>query len=457
MLARRIVIVGAGPAGTTAAIQARRTDRSSEVWLVGKESEPEYSRCGLPYAFSGMVSNLEALVSHPASFYESVNKIRLLLKTECTRVRSDQKTVEVTDIQTGDTREFIYDALVIATGAVPTLPPIEGVDKNGVFAIRTLDGIRALARHTEAREKSVAIIGAGLIGMEMAEAFARKGFKVTIVEMLPEILRAILDPDMACIVRERAESQGIRIIRSATASKILGEEHVKGIVVGNETIKAETVVVATRVRPDSKLARETGVKIGESGGILVDERMLTNLCDVYAAGDCVETRCAVTGRRLLIQLATTAVRQGLVAGANAAGGTEEYASSTGVAATRLFGLEVGCAGLTSDIAEDLGLTPISARVTGSTRLPYMPGIVEVTAKLLCNSKDRRLIGAQIVGEENASWRANFASLAMHEKLVVHEFRRMETCYAPPLAPIWDPLTLAARALERKLEASTRSH
>ncbi len=450
-MTRRVVIIGAGAAGTTAAIQARRTDRSCEVFLVTKESEPEYSRCGLPYALSGAVSNLEALVSHPASFYESVNKIKLLLRTECRRLRPDKKAVEIVDIQTGAGKELTYDGLVIATGAVPTLPPIRGIDKRGVFVIRTLDDVRALITYTEAC-KSVAIIGAGLVGMEMAEALMKKGLEVTIVEMLPEILPAILDPDMACIVREHAERSGIPILRGATVGEILGAEHVEGVVAGGQAIRAEAVIVAASVKPDAKLAREAGVEIGESGGIVVNDRMVTNVDDVYAAGDCVETTCAITGRRLPIQLATTAVRQGLVAGANAAGGSETYPPSTGVATTKLFGLEVGCAGLTCTAAEGLGLSPISARVTGSTRLPYMPDATEVTVKLLCSPKDGRLIGAQIVGEENASWRANFASLAMHARLTVHEFRRMETCYAPPLAPVWDPLTLAAHALERKLEA-----
>jgi len=450
-LTRRIVIVGAGAAGTTAAIQARRTDRSCEVSLVTKEAEPEYSRCGLPYALSGTVSHLEALISHPASFYESVNKIRLLLKTECTRLRPEEKSVEIVDLQTGGRGELAYDALVIATGAIPTLPPIRGIDKKGVFVIRTLDDIRSLITYTEAHTKPVAIIGAGLIGTEMADALMKKGFEATIVEMLPEILPAMLDSDMACIVRERAERQGIGILKGATVSEILGAECVEGIVAGGQTIRAEVVIVAASVKPDVRLAREAGVEIGEAGGIVVNDRMATNVNGVYAAGDCTETRCAVTGMRVQIQLATTAVRQGLVAGANAAGGSEIYPPSTGVAATKLFGLEVSCAGLTSNTAERLGLSPTSARVTGSTRLPYMPDAQEVTVKLLCNPKDGRLVGAQIVGE-GASWRANFASLAMHAKLTVYEFRRMETCYSPPLAPVWDPLTLAAHALERKLEA-----
>ena len=455
-MARRIVVIGAGAAGTTAAIEARKTDRSSTVYLITKENDPEYSRCGLPYAFSGIVPKLEALIAHPPSFYESISRIQLLLRTECTRLRPSEKTIGVLDVQSGEKKELSYDSLIVATGAVPSVPPITGVDKKGVFVIRTLDDIRSLNRHMEKSSNSIAIVGAGLVGMEMAEALAGRGFKVTVLEMLPEILPALLDADMASIVRERAEQRGVSILRSATVNEILGSDHVEGIAASGQTVRVGTVIVATKVRPDVKLAREAGIKIGDEGGILVDDKMSTNLPDVYAAGDCVETRCAITGRRFLVQLATTAVRQGLVAGTNAAGGSETYLPSTGVATTRLFDLEVASAGLTTNTSSHLGLQPVSARVTASTRLPYMPDSREVTVKLLCDLRDRRLIGAQVVGEEGAAWRANFASLALHMRITVDEFRRKETCYAPPLAPVWDPLTLAARALERKLEASLRA-
>lgn len=453
---KRIVVVGAGAAGTTASIEARRTDRLAEIYLVTKERDTEYSRCGLPYAFSGIVPRIETLIAHPSHFYETISRIRLLLRTECTKLRPDDKKIDVTDLRTGSKRELPYDALVVATGAVPTLPRIRGIDKSGVFTIRTLDDIRNLSRHTESHGRSVLIIGAGLIGMEMSEALASKGFEVTVVEMLPEILPAVLDPDMASIVRRRAEEHGIRIICGSTIKEIVGETCVEDIVVGGQTIKADSVIVAARVRPVVEPWREAGVRVGDAGGIRVDNRMSTNLADVYAAGDCVETKCAVTGKNLLLQLATTAVRQALAAGRNAAGGSETYPPSTGVATTKLFGLEIACAGLTTEASNRLELSPISARVSASTRLQYMPGGTEVTVKLLCDARDGRLVGAQIVGGEDASWRANFASLAMHMRLTVQEFRKKETCYAPPVSPVWDPLTLAARALERKLEASIRT-
>ncbi len=455
-MSRRIVVVGGGAAGTTAAIEARKTDRSAEVFLITKESIPEYSRCGLPYAYSGIVPALEALITHPANFYESMSKVHLLLSTECTELLSQERAIKTVDLRTGTRKQLSYDALVIATGASPTVPPIKGIEKEGVFTIRAIDDMRKLKEHTKKHAGPAVIIGAGLIGMEMSEALAVGDLEVIVVEMMPEILPAVLDPDMATIVRERAERVGIRIIRNSTVTQVLGTTRVEGIFTGEQSIIADTIIVATRVKPEVEIWEQAGVRTGKAGGIVVDRRMLTNIDDIYAAGDCVETECAITGRHLLLQLATTAVRQATVAGTNAAGGSEMYSPSTGVATTRLFGLEVASAGLTTETSKHLGLMPVSSRISASTRLPYMSNAKEITVKLLCAPEDRRLIGAQIVGEENATWRANFAALAMNMRLTVHEFARKETCYAPPLSAVWDPLTLAARALERKLEVATQA-
>src|SRR5437879_2259795 len=191
----------------------------------------------------------------------------------------------------------------------------------------------------------------------------------------------------------------------------------------------------------------------ESGRIKTYERMATSAANVYAAGDCVETYDRITRRHVLFQLATTAVRQSLVAGINAAGGDAKYPGSTGVTTVKLFGLEVSSFGPTTALWEKLGIHPVSVRVTGSTRLPYYPGGKDLTVKLLADPEDGRLVGAQLVGEEGATLRANLASMAGHLALTVKEFEQIETCYSPPLAPVWDPVTIAAQALLRKLQTS----
>ena len=215
--------------------------------------------------------------------------------------------------------------------------------------------------------------------------------------------------------------------------------------------QVDAVVVAVRVRPNTELARDAGIALGESGGIRTDERLATSAKDVYAAGDCIETYDLITQRQVFFQLATTAVRQSMIAGINAAGGNARYPGSTGVTTVKLFGLEVSTLGPTTASAEKIGISPVSVRITGSTRLSYYPGGKDLTVKLLAHPADGRLLGAQIVGEEGATLRGNFVSMAAHLGLTVSQFAEVETCYSPPLAPVWDPVTVAAQALLRKLK------
>ena len=417
-----------------------------------REPHPEYSRCGLPHVVSNTVRSLESLISHPPDFYEHFNKINLLLNTEAYEADSSKKTLKTRNLKTGEQRVLEYDSIILATGAEATLLPIKGVEKKGVFVVRILDDIASMTKHLEASPlKTVVIVGAGLIGMEMAEALASKGYRPVVVELLPAILPAMLDSDMASVITEKATEHGIRILTGVTVDEIAGKEKVQSVMVKGERIETETVIIAARVKPNVELAKQIGVAIGDTGGIKVNEYMLTSNDYVYAAGDCVETKDLVSGRNILIQLATVAVRHGFVAGVNAAGGSDKFLGSTGVCTTKLFSYEISAAGLTTAFAEKLGLSSLSAKVTASTRLPYFPNAKNLMVKLLAEKKDGRLIGSQIIGEEGAALRANLVALALQMKLSVNEFGKIETCYAPPVAPVWDPLTLAAQALQRKFE------
>jgi len=242
---------------------------------------------------------------------------------------------------------------------------------------------------------------------------------------------------------------------ASSLEQILGwNGKVEGVRISGKTWNVDAVVMAVRVRPTTELARDAGILLGELGGIRTDARMATSAKDVFAVGDCVETFDRITGRHVLFQLSTTAVRQAEVAGINAAGGTSRYPGSTGVNTVKLFGLEVASFGPTTVAAEKIGIHPITVRVTGSTRLSYYPGGKDLTVKLFADRKDGRLLGAQIVGEEGAVLRANFASMAGHLGLTVEQFSEIETCYSPPVAPVWDPVTIAAQALVRKLKTTT---
>ena len=450
---RRIVILGCGVSGTTAAFYARRTDRTSEITIIGDEVLPEYSRCGLPYAFSGVVPTMRSLVGYDEDFYEHTNRIDLKLGATATRIRPDSRVVEVKS-QDHVTNKLQYDSLILTTGASPTTLSVPGTTLNGVFTIRTMNDVEGLANYLgESKAQRVAIIGAGLIGSEMAEALLIRGVAVLQAEIVPEILPVILDPDMASVVRERGAEHGVEYHLQSSLEEILGDNgKVRGVRISGRSHDADAVIIAVRVKPNTDLARNAGILLGESGGIKTDERMLTSARDIYAAGDCIETFDLVTRRQVFFQLATTAVRQSMVAGINAAGGEARYPGSTGVTTVRLFGLEVATLGPTTGMAEKIGINPVSVRITGSTRLSYYPGGKDLTVKLLANPMNGKLLGAQLIGEEGATLRANFASMAAHLGLTIQEFSQIETCYSPPLAPVWDPVTIAAQALLRKLRA-----
>lgn len=450
-MVRRIVIVGCGVSGTTAAFYARKTDRTSEITIVGDEALPEYSRCGLPYAFSGLVPTMRSLIGYDEDFYEHTNRIDLKLSVTATKIRPDRRVVELKSRDQA-TNELHYDSLILTTGASATTLSVPGSTLGGVFTVRTMSDVEGLANYlVGSKAKKVAIIGAGLIGSEMAEALLVRGVGVLQAEIVPEILPVILDPDMASVVREKGEEHGVEYHLQSSLEEILGEKgKVVGVRISGHTHKADAVIIAVRVKPNTELAKATGILLGETGGIKTDQRMLTSASNIYAAGDCIETFDLITRRHVFFQLATTAVRQSMVAGINAAGGEARYPGSTGVTTVKLFGLEVATLGPTSAMAEKIGLNPVSVRITGSTRLSYYPGGKDLTVKLLANRESGKLLGVQLIGEEGATLRANFASMAAHLGLTIHEFAEIETCYSPPLAPVWDPVTIAAQALLRKI-------
>jgi len=452
---KRIVIIGCGVSGTTAAFHARKTDRTAKIVLLGDEPLPEYSRCGLPYAFSHVVPSLEALIGYDEAFYQQMNRIDLRLGWKTTRILVEEQAVEAVRTKDALTETLEYDTLILTTGAQPSMVPVPGANLRGVFTIRTMNDIQRLTNHlTENNSKRVAVVGAGLTGSEMAEALLQRGVAVMQAEIVPEILPVILDPDMASIIRTRAEEHGVEYHLNSTLEEIVGRTGgVTGVRISGEEYAVDAVIVAVRVKPNTELAKNAGIVLGESGGIKTDERMATSVPSVYAAGDCIETYDQITRRHVFFQLATTAVRQALVAGTNAAGGNAKYPGSTGVTTVKLFGLEIASFGPTTTASERIGVHPVSVRITGSTRLPYYPGGKDLTVKLLADPKDGRLLGAQLIGEEGATLRANFASMAGHLGLSVEEFEQIETCYSPPLAPVWDPVTIAAQALLRKLQVS----
>jgi NADH oxidase (H2O2-forming) len=446
-MTRKIVIIGAHAAGLDAASAARKTDRTAEITLITKEKKTAYSRCGLPFVLGRHIKTFDDLLVFPERFYKMM-KLNLLTETTVTNIDAKAKTVDIED-KNGKKETLSYDSLVLTTGADPFVPPIKGREKKGVYVVRTIEDGEKIDKGIETA-KSAVIIGAGLIGLEVAVACLERGLKTTVVEFLPYVLPVLLDKEMADRVQKKLEEKGMNIIVGKGAEEILGADKVTGVRVAGETILADVVVVATGVRANTELATNAGVALGETRGIKTNMRMETNIKDVYAAGDCAETINLVTLRPTMSQLGTTAVKQAKVAGTNAAGGYSTFTGALGSWITRLFDTEIGGTGLTDFFAARAGIETVTGTIVSKTKADYFPGALPIRIKIIAEKESTKIIGAQIIGEEEVTQRINALSFAIQNEMTLQELAKAETCYAPPVNETWEPMVLAAEMALRRL-------
>jgi NADH oxidase (H2O2-forming) len=385
---------------------------------------------------------------YPSSYYQMM-KLDLRTETTATNVDTKAKTVEITD-KTGKTETLSYDGLIFATGANAFIPPIKGREKPGLMPVRTIEDGENIDQAIKNGAKTAVVMGAGLIGIEVAIGLTERSVNTTVVEMLPQILPVMLDADMAKGVQEMLEARGIKIMLGKGVEEFLGTDKVTGIVAGGEQINADIFVTAFGVRANTELAQKAGIAMGETRAIKVTPRMETNLPGVYAIGDCAESTNILTQRPALPQLGTVAVRQGKVAGINAAGGYAVFPGVIGSAVTQFFDTEIGATGLTESYAKRMSIETISGTISGKTRAQYYPGAKPIKVKLVVEKEMERIIGAQIVGGEDIPQRINALAIAIQKQMTMRELAKADTCYAPPVCETWEPITLAAESAMMKL-------
>lgn len=444
---RKIVIIGANAAGVDAAVAARKTDRTAEITLITKENKGAYSRCGIPYVLGGQIPSFEDLLVYPSSYYRMM-KFDLRLETTAININTEAKTVEIQD-KSGKKEVLNYDSLILATGAYPFVPPIKGKEKKGVFVVRTIEDGQKVDEALKTAKTAV-VVGAGVIGLEVAATFVERGVKTTVVEFLPYVLPVMLDKEMADVVQSMLEEKGLKIIVGRGVDEILGTDKVTGALVGGEKIPADLVVVATGVRADTELAQKAGIAIGEARGIKTNLRMETSAKGVYAVGDCAESVNSITRLPALPQLGTVAVRQGKVAGTNAAGGYAVFTGVQGSAVTKLFDFEVGVTGLNEFFAGRAGIQTIAGTITSKTKADYYPGALPIRVKIVVEKESQRIIGGQVIAGEEVTQRINALSFAIQKQMTVQELAKADTAYAPPVNETWEPMVLAAEMALRKL-------
>lgn len=447
-MARRIVVVGANASGVEAASAARKKDRTAEITLITQEKDAGYSRCGLPFVLGGQIPSFEDLIVYPPAYFRML-KLNLKTGTKVTSINTKEKMLITID-KADNTESLQYDSLVIATGADSFMPRIKGREKQGILSLRTLEDGGKILQAVKKGAESAVIMGAGLIGLETGVALNERGLKVTIVEMLPQILPAMLDPDMARLVQNHLQEKGLCIQTGKCVEEFLGEDTVTAIIAGGEKIEADIFISAFGVRANTSLALQAGIPLGITNAIKVNGRMETYVKDVYAAGDCAESANIITLKPTCAQLGTVAVRQGKVAGINAGGGYALFSGILASAVTKLFDMEAGVTGLTETAAERARIEVASGSISSKTKADYYPNALPIKVKLVVEKESQRIIGAQIVGGEEVTQRINALSFAIQKGMTVRDLAKADTAYAPPLCETWEPMVLAAEMVLMKL-------
>ncbi len=434
----KVVIVGFGWAGYEAAITCKLLRPDVDVIVISNEDVPAYCRCGLTDAIAGYVK-LEDLILSPLEHYKSMG-IDVLLNYEV--IDATNNHIIARSLIDGRDLKIQFDKMIIATGAEPTKPDIKGLELQGVFKLRTLSDARKIINWAK-RSGHAVVYGAGFLGLQVADALTKIGLKTTVVEPMESIMPTILDVDMALRVEEWIKAHGVTVIKNFKSGELHGKDFVQKLLGDGVEVKCDLMVLATKVKPNTELACKMGIQLGETGAINVNERMETSVPEVYAAGDCIEVKEVITGRRVKAQVATTAIREARVAAINALGGNATYHGTTLSAISKVFGLEIGVVGFSESLCRSFGLDVASTTLELNAKSKYYPE--KTIIKLIAEKNSGRIIGGQAIGH-GASYRANLLSLAISKGLTVHDLAKMELSYCPSLTPEWDPIIRASRAL-----------
>ncbi|HXG00711.1 MAG TPA: FAD-dependent oxidoreductase [Bacteroidota bacterium] len=448
---KRILVIGGLAAGPSAASKAKRTNPESEVVLFEQGEHVSYGICEIPYALAGETGMDRLKTFTPQRLREEKGvDVRLLHRVE--RIIPTRRVLVVRDLQRGSVAEETYDRLIIATGSQPKKLGVSGEDARNVFTVKSLSGAFALEKFlNEEQPKRAVIIGAGYIGIEMAEALRSRGLEVTMVHIHSLPLKG-LEREARERVRSELESHGVQFVALArTQGFVVGSgQRVTHVVTDQGTFEADVVLVTIGVAPNTELAQNAGIRLGEAGGILTDQRQQTNLDHIYAAGDCCLVRNIVTGRHVYIPLATNASKQGWVAGENAAGGAATFRGAVHAIGVRAFTIEVVRVGVGTEEAEASGFDVVSETISAWSKVAVMPGSKKLWIKAIADKRSRRLLGVNMIGEEGAVLRANTFALAIQNRMTLDDLAQADLVYSPPCTPLWDPVLVTANVLRKKL-------
>ena len=447
----RLVIIGGVAAGTKAAARARRVAPEAEITLYQEEAEISISECGLPYFLSGTVDARGNLVARePEDFAEK--DVEVLVRHRVEKIDHENRKLHVRNLKTSEEFEDFYDRLVITTGAQAMVPPIPGADLDGIFKLRFLsDADGVLGYIEEHSPKKAVVVGGGYIGLEVAENLYSLGMQVSIVEAAEQVAIAY-GQEVADRVCAHLDEKGVELYAGDEVEEFTGNGRVQGVKFGDEELASDLVILGVGIEPRVGLAKEAGIEVGSTGAILVDGGMKTNLPDVWAAGDCVETTNLASGEPAWVPLGDTANQMGRVAGTNAATGedTLQFPGVLGTGIFKVFDLGVGKTGLSEKEAEDAGFEVLSTGIESPDRAGYYPGTDKVFLKLIVDVESGRLLGAESAGSGTDKL-IDVCATAIWGKLRVGDLVNIDLAYAPPFGPTLSPVIQVATVLSGKLK------
>jgi NADPH-dependent 2,4-dienoyl-CoA reductase/sulfur reductase-like enzyme len=447
-MVRRLLVIGGDAAGMSAASQARRLlgAETLEIVVVERGDTTSYAACGIPYWVGGLVASRDRLIARRAEVFRDKQQIDVRLHHEAVAIDTDARSVMVHDLTSGATDTIGYDDLLIATGAQPVPPPIDGLDAPGVFGVQTLgDGQRILDALADRAPAHAVVVGGGYIGLEMAEALMMRGLAVTLIDLAPHPM-ATLEPELGQRIADAMQEMGVDLrLGTPLTGIVTGEDGwVRAVATPEGEIATDLVILGTGTRPRSDLAASAGIPIGPSRGIVTDPQQRTPIDGVWAAGDCAQTLHRVSGAPVSFALGTIANKQGRIAGLNLGGAAGSFPGVLGTAVTRIHHLEIARTGLSMREVEAAGLQASITSVDASTRAHYYPDSAEMTVLLITEDGTGRLLGGQIVGGPESGKRIDVLAAALWNGMRVEDMVQMDLAYAPPFSPVWDPVLTAAR-------------
>lgn len=438
----KVIIIGGIAAGMSAAAKFKRLSPNDDVVVYEKGDIVSFGACGLPYYVGGFFDDSNEMIARtPEAFREA--GVEIHTKHEVTNVDFSNKKVTVKNLNTNEVLEESYDKLMIASGARAIIPPIKNIDLENVVTLKSMDdGNKLRELMSKEENKKIAIIGAGFIGLEAAEAAKHRGKEVTVIQLQDRVLQEVFDKDITDLLEEELRKNGVNLLLSETVTELIGDGKVSKVKTNKREIEADIVILATGVKPNTDFLNCDEIKMIRNGAIVVDKYGRTSVEDVYAAGDCATINSLITDREIYVPLATGANKLGRIVGENLAGQNNSFQGSMASSCIKVMDMEAARTGLSEKEVLNLGFNYKTKFITDMNQTSYYPGRERIYVKLIYDAHTRVILGGQVAGYKDAVQRCNVLAACIYAKMTTEQLGMLDLCYAPPFSRTWDVLNVA---------------